>query len=163
MTLLFIGVGVLILMFGLVVFVGAPYLPTMTPQIEAAFDLLGLHSGNTLLELGCGDGKVLLLAASKGYKAVGIELNPILVLIAWARTRRYRETVQVRWGNFWHMTWPTSDGVFVFLINKFMPKLDKRMEKRGGKLVSVAFSVPGRVPNAEKSGVFLYDYHLRSS
>lgn len=158
MTLLFAAVGAFILLFGLVVFVGAPYLPTMTPQIEAAFDLLDLKEGDTLLELGCGDGKVLLLAAARGYKVVGIELNPILTLVAWARTRRHRELVQVRWGNFWQMAWPRSDGVFVFLIDKFMPKLDERMQKRDGKLVSVAFRVKGRKILAEKNGVFLYDY-----
>jgi SAM-dependent methyltransferase len=72
--------------FAAVIFFGAPYLPTLRPQIQAAFALLELKPGQTLLELGCGDGKVLVAAAEAGYKAVGIELNPILALVAWART-----------------------------------------------------------------------------
>lgn len=148
----------LVLFFGLIVVVGAPYLPTLTPQIRAAFELLGLQKGETILELGCGDGKVLLLAAKQGYKAVGIELNPVLFLVALWRTRHVRSRVTVRWGNFWTMQWPPSDGVYVFLIDHFMPKLDEKMAVYGGKLASVTFRVPHKKSIHEKNGVFLYKY-----
>lgn len=150
--------GAVVLFFGFVVFFGAPYLPTLTPQVRAAFDLLRLRPGDTLLELGCGDGKVLLAAAERGCRAVGIELNPLLAVIAWLRTRKYRGRVIVRCGNFWRMRWPESDAVYTFLLNRYMPELDKRMREQGGKLASVAFQVPGREPAAEQNGVFLYDY-----
>lgn len=150
--------GAVVLFFGFVVFFGAPYLPTLTPQVRAAFDLLRLRPGDTLLELGCGDGKVLLAAAERGCRAVGIELNPLLAVIAWLRTRKYRGRVIVRCGNFWRMQWPESDAVYTFLLNRYMPELDKRMREQGGKLASVAFQVPGREPAAEQNGVFLYDY-----
>ena len=148
----------LVLAFGLVLFVGAPYLPTLRPQVETAFELLALRPGQTVLELGCGDGKVLLAAAQAGYKAVGIELNPILAFISWLRTVRYRKQVRVVWGNYWRMRWPEADGVFVFLLDSFMPKLDTHMQQYKKPLVSVAFQVPGRRADAEKNGVFLYNY-----
>ena len=148
----------LVLAFGLVLFVGAPYLPTLRPQVETAFELLALRPGQTVLELGCGDGKVLLAAAQAGYKAVGIELNPILAFISWLRTVRYRKQVRVVWGNYWRMRWPEADGVFVFLLDSFMPKLDTHMQQYKKPLASVAFQVPGRRADAEKNGVFLYEY-----
>lgn len=89
---------------------------------------------------------------------MGIELNPVLAGIAWLRTRRYRGQIRVVWGSYWHREWPPSDGVYVFLIDRFMPKLDECMRQYGGKLASVAFRVPGRRPDAEKYGVYLYDY-----
>lgn len=146
------------LLFAVVVFVGAPYLPTMKPQVAAAFTLFDLKKGQTLLELGCGDGRVLTEAAKRGYRAVGIELNLVLVLVALWRTRHYRKNVRVIWGNYWLKPWPESDGVFTFLINKFMPKLDTRMQKYGGKLVSVAFKIPGKQPVKELDGVYLYSF-----
>jgi SAM-dependent methyltransferase len=148
----------LVLAFGLVLFVGAPYLPTLRPQVETAFELLALRPGQTVLELGCGDGKVLVAAARAGYKAVGVELNPILAFISWLRTVRYRKQVRVVWGNYWRMRWPEADGVFVFLLDSFMPKLDTHMQQYKKPLVSVAFQVPGRRADAEKNGVFLYNY-----
>jgi len=148
----------LILIFAFVVFYGAPYLPTLKPQVQTAFELLDLKPGQTLLELGSGDGKVLLAAARAGYNAVGIELNPVLVLVSLWRTKKYRKQVRVVWGNFWKETWPKSDAVFVFLLDRFMPKLDERMKTYGGPLASIAFTVPRKRASVEKNGVFLYRY-----
>ena len=144
--------------FAAVIFYGAPYLPTLRPQIQAAFALLELKPGQTLLELGCGDGKVLVAAAEAGYKAVGIELNPILALVAWARTRKYKGAVRVLWGNYWRMSWPKADGVFVFLLDSYMPKLNERMQQYKKPLASVTFKIPNRPIAKEKDGVFLYEY-----
>jgi protein-L-isoaspartate O-methyltransferase len=141
-----------------VLLVGAPYLPTLKPQITAALDLLDLQPGQTLLELGSGDGAVLLAAAQRGLQVVGIELNPLLVIVARVRTWRYRKQVRIIWGSFWHESWPACDGVFVFLLDRFMPKLDERMQEIGSPLVSVAFRIPNRQAIREQDGVFRYDY-----
>lgn len=148
----------LVMLFGGVLLYGAPYLPTLRTQVEAAFELLNLRKGNTLLELGCGDGKVLVAAAQKGYKAVGVELNPLLFVISWLRSLPYRGQVRVIWGDYWRVEWPDSDGVFVFLVDKYMPKLDVKMKNYKKPLASVAFKIPNREIAAQKSGVFLYRY-----
>ena len=57
--------AVITLIFGFVIFFGAPYLPTTTRQIEAALKLLKLKKGEHLLELGAGDGSVALAALKK--------------------------------------------------------------------------------------------------
>ena len=154
--------GIVILAFGLVVFVGAPYLPTLRSQVETALDLIDLKPGQTLLELGSGDGKVLVAAAERGWNAVGIEINPFLALIAWLRTRRFGGRVRVRLGNFWRGSWPHNDGVYAFLAPHFMQDLDVKMRERGGRLVSVAFKVPGKEPAKVKNSVFLYEYESSS-
>jgi SAM-dependent methyltransferase len=158
MIWLFAGVFVLALAFGGVLLRGAPYVPTLDAQARAALELLNLKPGQTLLELGSGDGKMLLLAAQAGLNVVGIELNPFLVLVSWLRTRRYRKQVRVIWGDFWRVKWPECDGVFVFLLDPFMSKLDKRMQAIQKPLASFAFKIPGRKAAGEKSGVYLYRY-----
>jgi len=147
-----------VLAFGAVLLRGAPYLPTLRPQARAALELLDLRPGQTLLELGSGDGKVLVLAAQAGLNVVGIELNPFLVIVSRVRTWRYRRQVRVVWGDMWRVQWPPADGVFTFLLDRFMPRLDTRMHAYKKPLASVAFQIPGRKARAEKSGVFLYDY-----
>lgn len=144
-----------------VLLVGAPYLPTLTPQVEAALELVNLKPGQVLLELGCGDGKVLIAAAQTGLHVVGYELNPILALIAWARTRRFKGQVKVVWGNFWKAEWPPAAGIFTFLLTKYMPRLDTKIAQSNHKpvkLVSFAFRVPDREPVAQKANVYLYTY-----
>jgi SAM-dependent methyltransferase len=158
MIYVFVAILLLALVFGGVLLRGAPYVPTLDAQGRAALELLELKPGQTLLELGSGDGKVLVLAAQAGLNVVGIELNPLLVAVSWLRTRRYRRQVRVIWGDFWRVPWPECDGVFVFLLDRFMPKLDARMRKVERPLASFAFKIPGRKPDAEKSGIFLYKY-----
>jgi precorrin-6B methylase 2 len=92
---------IIILAFQFVVlFLGAPYVPTLHKQREIALDLLKLKPGQTLIDLGCGDGAMLIEAAKRGIKVVGYEINPLLVFIAWARTRRYSKNVKIIRGNF---------------------------------------------------------------
>lgn len=157
-----LGIGVLVLLFGFVVFFGAPYLPTLTPQVDAALKLADLKKGQHLLELGCGDGKVLIAAAKQGLRVTGYELNPVLALISWFRTRRYKGQVRVVWGNFWQKKLPKADAVFVFLLPKYMSKLDKKVIQQSSKpvkLVSFAFKIPGKEIVVQKEGIFLYYYN----
>lgn len=166
----FLGIGsILAACFGFVLLRGAPYLPTLTKQVETALDMINLKPGQTLLELGCGDGKVLIAAAERGWNVIGYELNPILAFIAWARTRKYRGRVRVVWGDFWAKKWPEHDGIFVFLLDSFMEKLNTNIvqyagniDKKDGKkvkLVSFAFEIPGKEPKQKKDGLFLYEYN----
>ncbi len=152
----------LIICFGGVVLVGAPYLPTLGPQIKAALELADLQAGDTLLELGCGDGKVLIAAARQGINVVGYELNPLLVIVSWLRTRRYRKQVRIIWGDFWQKTWPPADAIFVFLLSKYMSKLNNKVVRYANhpvSLVSFAFQIPDLPPTKEKAGVYLYRYN----
>ncbi len=165
MEWLTLAIAAIVLCFGFVVLFGPPYLPTLGPQARKAMDMINLQPGETLLELGCGDGKVLKLAAEDGLNAVGFELNPILVLVARLRTWSYRKQVKVVWGNFWrNEKWPDADGIFVFMLQKQMQKLDNKIiEWHKGKnkpvrLVSFAFTIPGKEPIEATSTVFLYEY-----
>jgi SAM-dependent methyltransferase len=159
--LLYILIGV-ILIFGFVILFGAPYLPTFKKQIVQAIELLDLKPGQHLIELGCGDGRVLLEAAKRGLKVTGYEINPILVLVCIIKTWKYRNNVKVVWGNFWQKNWPPTDGIFVFLLDKYMNKLNQKIIQTYSKkvnLVSFAFKIPNRPIDDEKNGLFLYRYN----
>ena len=152
----------LILCFGFVLLFGPPYLPTLTKQARLAIEMINLKPGETLLELGCGDGKILSAAAATGVYAVGYELNPILVLIARFRTWRHRKYVRVVWGNLWDTDkWPEAEGIFTFLLPRQMQRLDDEIaawHKKPVKLVSFAFPLPNRQPVQQDNGVYLYEY-----
>jgi 16S rRNA A1518/A1519 N6-dimethyltransferase RsmA/KsgA/DIM1 with predicted DNA glycosylase/AP lyase activity len=135
--------------------------PTLTPQVGIVFQLLELRPGQQLIELGCGDGKLLIAAAKRGIKVTGYELNPLLFIICWLRTRRYRRLVSVRLADYWRADWPKADAVFGFILPKLMAKLDRKItgEHRGPlKVVSFAFEIPGRQPVTSRQGVHLYHY-----
>lgn len=163
MELLILIIGGLVLLFGSSLLFGAPYLPTLYPQIEQAFDMLALKSGQTVLEIGAGDGRVLAEAGRRGLKGIGYEVNPLLVIIAWIRLRKYRGEVRVVWANAVTADWPIADGAYVFGIAKIMPKLDKKFmqyssAKQRIRVVSYGFPVQGRKAQKSNGALFLYQY-----
>ena len=158
--------AVVVLLFGLVVWFGPPYLPIMRQQSDAVFGLLDLPKGAMILELGSGDGRFALAAARRGYRVVGIELNPLLVLWSRIMTWRYRDQVSIRWGDFWRRQWPDDiDGMYVFLLDKYMTKLDRtiseRYRGRDVRLTSYTFQISDKQPDQQKDGVFLYLYRAK--
>lgn len=153
--------GLIILLFGFVILFGAPYLPTRQAQATTALDLLDLRPGQTFCDLGCGDGRVLKLAAQRGLKAIGYELNPLLVLAAIATNWSYRKQVKVKWGDFWQADLDQVDGVFVFLLDKYMPKLDTKLKSlhKPIKLASYTFKIKNKTPTHKAGAVYLYTYN----
>ncbi len=157
---------ILLVCFAGVLLVGAPYLPTLRPQVTAALELADLQPGDTLLELGCGDGRVLLAAARQGLNVVGYELNPLLAAVAWLRTRRYRRQVRVIWGDLWRKPWPEAQAIFVFLLPRYMPKLHKKViqyKYKPVKLISFAFVIPDYQHTAQRKSIFLYEYPAKQA
>jgi SAM-dependent methyltransferase len=155
------GAILLIMAYGFVLLFGAPYFPSLKPHMAAALELLDLKQGQVVYDLGCGDGRFLKAAAKQGNKAVGYELNPFVFAYAWLTTRRYGRLVSVRWGNFWKADISKADAVFVFLLDKYMPKLDAKLKaegKTGLKLASHTFKIPGKKIARQNYGVFLYKY-----
>lgn len=147
--------------FSWVLFFGAPYLPTRRPQQQQVFKLLKLQPGQVFYDLGCGDGRMLRTAAEQGLTAIGYELNPILFMIGVVCSFRYGDKVKIKFGNFWNADISDANGVFVFLLDKYMPKLDRFMMNQNfthkAKLVSYAFKIPGK--RAKKLGAtYLYEY-----
>lgn len=158
-TLVLCAVG--FVAFTFVIIYGAPFLPTLKPKVAIAIDLIDLKPGQTLLELGSGDGRVLKAAAQKGWHGVGFELNPFLVLYSKVLTFRYRKQIKIVWGNYWKRPWPKADGIFVFLLQPYMEKLNQKVTKdcpKGTKLVSFAFTIDSKKPAKTVDGVYLYRY-----
>lgn len=152
----------LVLPFGLVLLFGAPYLPTRKKTAELALDMLALKPGQKLVDLGSGDGAILIAAAQRGIYATGYELNPLVFLISYLRCLPHRKYVTVRMTNFWKQTIPKdTDAVFVFLLDKYMKKLDEKLQAElatKSKVVSYTFKIPGKKVAAEKQALHLYQY-----
>ena len=152
----------ILICFGGVLLYGAPYVPTLNKQQIIALQMLDLKPGQTLLELGCGDARMLKLAAKQGVKGVGYELNPIVYIVAKINTWRYRSLVTIKLGNFWAVNWPQSDGIYVFLLDRFMKKLNNKViqqyNNKHVKLVSYSFNIPNKKPTKIQDGLYLYEY-----
>lgn len=159
MTVILLLLAGVIFFFGLSLLFGAPYLPTLSKQTAMALDLLDLKPGQMLLELGSGDGRLQLEAAKRGINSLGYELNPILVFVSHWRLRKYRSLAKVKMANFWRSDWPPTDGIYVFLLDRYMLKLHNKVvqsARKPVKLVSFGFRIPNLKPKRQSNGLFLY-------
>ena len=157
-------IGCIVLLFGAVVFRGAPYVPTLRRSVQHALDLLDLNKDDLLVDLGSGDGVVLKAAASRGWRALGYEINPLLCAVARLRCLPQRGLVSVRWRDFWLAELPhDAKAVFVFLAGPHMPhlarKLSQIMANRSEplKVMSYGFAIPGYLPKKMSNGLYLYE------
>ena len=164
MLIFFVVAALLITFFGSSVFVGAPYLPAHKKAIDQAVKNLNSSKDGRVLDLGCGDGKFLVAAAKEGHRCTGYEFNLILFLITKIRLLKFKNA-EVKLGNFWVKDFPKdTEVVYVFLLDKYMPKLNLKMEdesKRLNKnlsLISYIFEVPGKEVEKRVGGLRFYSY-----
>jgi SAM-dependent methyltransferase len=71
-----------------------PFEPTPPAIVEAMLDLAGVTASDTVYDLGCGDGRIVVAAAKRGARGVGIDIDP--QRIRESRERAISEGVQDR-------------------------------------------------------------------
>jgi SAM-dependent methyltransferase len=59
--------------------VKAPYVPTPDGVVERMLDIARVGEGDVVYDLGSGDGRIVIAAARRGARAIGIELDEDLV------------------------------------------------------------------------------------
>lgn len=105
--------------------IGAPWAPTRKRAIQAAFKKLDINEADLVVDLGAGDGKVLMQAALRGAHAIGYELSPIMWLVATIRTTR-KPKAKVKLRNFYRQSLPDDTTViFAFLMPENMARMRK--------------------------------------
>lgn len=160
MDILLLVAGAVVALFLLTAFFGAPYVPTLRILKKDLYDsLLPVSDRDVVVDLGCGDGTMLVGAAQRGARVVGYEINPILGVIAWLRVRRYGGRVQLK--NIWQLEAlpPKTTVVYYFGASRDIPKLQRCLARWGGgyKLVSLGFEVPGLKEIASHKALHIYE------
>lgn len=156
---------------GLVVFIlfagtaltGAPFVPSRRKELDIIFKKLYKLSKNDLLvDLGSGDGKVLKAASDFGARALGIELNPLLVLFS--KIRFIGNTrVHTKMRDFFHSDLPSkTTAVYVFGDGRDMKRIAKKVQEQANKighplyLISHAFELPDQKSIKKCRAYYLY-------
>ncbi len=111
---------------------GAIYYPTTDQTVNQMLKLSQITSKDTLIDIGSGDGRILIAAARLGAKAIGYEINPFLV----RRSRRLiHETkldklATVHWKSFWKADFNKATVVFIYPFPHLMNRLQRLLEKK---------------------------------
>lgn len=132
---------------------------TSDERIEHAFDLAGLRAGEHLVDLGCGDGRVLLRAgALRGARVTGVELDPELASSARSLLASHDVEGTVVEADFSSVALDDVDVVFAYLSPATLQRLRGRLGAlRGGtRIVTTGYAVPGWEPDELGGRCYLY-------
>jgi len=72
----------------------AKFLPGTAQEVDFLVQTLGVHPGESILDLGCGAGRHAIALASRGYAVLGVDISPWLLGVA--RRRAAQAGAQVR-------------------------------------------------------------------
>lgn len=138
------------------------FAPADEAIVEEALDLAGLRPGEHFVDLGCGDGGVLLAAARRGALVTGVECDPELA----GHARRllagegFADESMVVVGDLFQpdlLEGSVPDVLFSYLspatIQRLLPAL-RHLE--GTRLVTVDFTTPDLVPDEVQGAAQLY-------
>lgn len=131
----------------------APFVPTPEPVVEKMLEAADLKPGETLYDLGCGDGRILFVAAKQfKAKAVGVELSPKLARMAAKRVKELglEDQVTIIEGNMLEVDVSAADVVTLYLMRLANEKLKPNLLKflrPGARVVSHDYEIMGWKPS----------------
>ena len=133
------------------------YQPTPMPVVRAMLELARVGAGDTVYDLGSGDGRVLITAAREfGARGVGVEIDPALVARAQAKARDagVQGRVEFRLGDMYAADVSPATVVTLFLHPepnlKLRPKLRTQL-RPGSRVVSYMWDMGDWKPDDARS------------
>ena len=145
--------------------IGAPWLPTPRRRVQRALDLADVQHGDVVVDLGSGDGRVLIAAAERGARGFGVEIDPFRVLWSWLRisARGLRGQVTITWGRLQSCNVSRADVVFCYLLQKTNNRLVRKLLREcqpGTRIVAHVFQFPLLPERAHDPDHELTLYHI---
>ena len=140
---------------------GAAYVPIDRAKIEKILAMAQAQPGEKAVDLGSGDGRIIIALAQSGLIAHGYEINPLLIW--WSRRKIKKlgleDRAQIIWKSFWGVDLSQYDLIIVFGVDWIMPRLSRKLKKEmagSSRAISYAFALPGWPPAEQLGRTFLY-------
>lgn len=130
----------------------APYVASPQNIVERMLEAAALKPGETVYDLGCGDGRILFTAVRRfKAKAVGVELNHKLVdqVRDSVSRQNLQNSISIIEANLLDVDLSSADVVTLYLLTDSNSKLRPRLEKYlrpGTRVVSHDFEIRGWKP-----------------
>ncbi len=130
----------------------SPFVASPPPVVRRSLTLAELKTGEMLYDLGCGDGRTLIMAAQEfGARGVGIELREDLIKQALGQISKLGlgDKVKIIHDDLFKVDLRPADVVYMYLTTsaneKVRPKLEADL-KKGTRVVSHDYEITGWKP-----------------
>lgn len=132
------------------------YVPTPNDVVDKMFELADIRPGEIVYDLGCGDGRIPVMASKKfGVRSWGFDINPVRVRESLENVAKNKveHLVTIKEQDIFDLDLAKADVITLYLLPrlnvKLIPQLDKL--KPGCRIVSHDFDMAGVRPKREIS------------
>jgi precorrin-6B methylase 2 len=129
-----------------------PFVPTPQEVVDKMIEVAGVKKGDTVYDLGSGDGRIVITAAKKGAKAVGFEIDGDLVKESRQNIQKagMQDLAEIRQQDILTVDLSAASVVTMYLLPdvnlKLRPNILSQL-KPGSRVVSHAFDMGDWKPN----------------
>lgn len=141
---------------------GPVFFPSDKEKVKKMLRIAGVGKEDVVIDLGSGDGRILIAAAKMGARAVGYEIDPILV---WQSRKRIKKLglekkAKVCLKSMWKADFSKATVITVYLFPKYMQRLRKMLEKLNHSVTVVSndYQFPGKKHDKKEDGVYVYKF-----
>ncbi len=133
-------------------YLDVPYVPTPDRVVEAMLDAAKVGSGDYVVDLGSGDGRIVIAAAKRGAFGHGIDLNPERIVEAEANAKDAGVSDKVVFleGDLFETDFSRATVVTMYLLSSVNRKLKPLLFEQlrpGTRIVSHAFDMEDWEPD----------------
>ena len=127
----------------------APYAVSQDSVVDAMLTLAGVSAGDYVVDLGSGDGRLVIAAAKKfGARGLGVDIDARLVATArsQAESAGVADRVHFREQDLFETDLAQASVVTVYLFPSIMDKVGRKLDAElapGTRVVSHDFPIPG--------------------
>ncbi|MFA5813833.1 MAG: class I SAM-dependent methyltransferase [Patescibacteria group bacterium] len=137
--------------------------------MESVLNMVALakvKTGDKMVDLGSGDGRIVIAFAREGLEAHGYDNNPILVWLSRRKIKRagLQDRAFIHFQSFWRADLSRFSIVTLFGMSHIMSGLEKKLKKElplGARVLSNAFRFPNWELADKKGAVLLFENIIR--
>lgn len=127
---------------------GDPYISTPLDLVRAKLEFAEVTSDDLIYDLGCGDGRVLVMAALEfGARAVGVEVQAGVVEDAWSAVAEHslEDLVEVRHEDYFETEIDEADVIVLYMTGRTLHAISEKLEEArpGTRIVTHDFALVG--------------------
>jgi hypothetical protein len=142
---------------------GAFYYPTENKSVQTIFKNIHPQKNDLLIDLGSGDGRIIIAAAQKGIKSIGYELNPLLIHKSRQKIKKLNLSLlaKIEAKNFWKADFNKATVICIYQFPQYMEKLEKIFQKTNHPITIItnSYPLPKQKPYLVKDKLYFYKFH----
>ena len=129
----------------------APYWQSPPDVVTRMLELAAVGPGDCLIDLGCGDGRIVIAAARSGARAIGVDLDPERIRDATAAAAAACVGASFRQEDLFRVDLSEASVVTLYLlghVNNLVSHKLRQALRPGARVVSHSFGISNWEPDA---------------